>query len=90
MAPETPEQGVTWSESCGLTDASSNTPPTGTQQHSRQQLVHCDAANAANHNMTQDTLQKIIHKTANSENRKQHAIKCEQIYTDVDGGKLGV
>ena len=40
--------------------------------------------------MTQDTHFKIVRKTGNSKNRKQHTIRCESIHLEVDDCQLTV
>jgi len=77
VAPLTPAQGASGSESSRMTGASSIAPPTVTQPECRHQLVHCDAANAATENMTQSAHLKMVPKTGSSKNKKQHAIRCE-------------
>jgi hypothetical protein len=71
-----------------LPGASSNTAVIGTQQARRHQLVHCDAANAATKNMTQDGYLEIFHKTESSTNKKQHAVGCVYIHSVVNGRQL--
>jgi len=77
MAPQTPQPGVSESQSSTTTGASWNGPLAETQQQRRQQGVNCDAAIAATENMTPDShLQKVC-KTRRSNNWKQHEIGCE-------------
>jgi hypothetical protein len=66
------------------------TPLLGTQQERRHQLVHCDAANAASKNITQDTHLTIACKTGSSTSQKQHAVGCEYFHTMVNSHQLTV
>jgi len=62
----------------------------GTQQERRHKSVHRDAANAATKHMTQDTHLKIVLKTGSRKNKKQHAVGCEYIQIEANGGQLTV
>jgi hypothetical protein len=62
----------------------------GTQQESRYNLVHRDAANAATKHMTQDAHFKIVRRTGSSKNKKQHALGCKYIDIEANGGQLTV
>jgi hypothetical protein len=90
MDTETPQPGVTGSESSRTTGVSADTSHHGTQPERRLQLVHRDAANPATKHMTQDAHLKIVCKTGSSKNQKQHAIGCEYIYTVVNGCQITV
>jgi hypothetical protein len=70
--------------------ATSHTGPIGTQEERRHKLVHRDAANAPTRHMTQDAHLKIVRKTGSSKNKKQHAVGCEFIHIEENGGQLTV
>jgi hypothetical protein len=70
-----------------LAGATSNTQPVGTQPERRHKLVHRNAANAATNLMTLEAHLKIICKTGCSKNMKQHAVGCEYIHIEANGGK---
>jgi len=40
--------------------------------------------------MTQDAHLKIVRKTESSKNKKQHAVRCEHIHIEANGGQLTV
>jgi len=90
MDTQPPPAGESGSNTSRLAGATSNTDILGTQQERRHKLVHCDAANAATKHMTQDAHLKIVRKTGSSENKKQHAVACEYIYMEANGGQLTV
>jgi hypothetical protein len=71
-----------------LAGTTSNTELLGTQQESRQKLVHRDAANVATKHMTQDAHLKIVRKTGSSKNMKQHAVGCKYILIMANGCEL--
>jgi len=73
-----------------LAGAKSNTEILSTQQDHRHKLVHRDAANAATKHMTQEAHLKIVRKTGSSKNKKQHAVGCENIHIQANGGQLTV
>ena len=77
MAPQTPQPGLSQSESSRTAGASSNAPLVETQLQRRHHLVHRDAAIAATKNMAQDAHLQKVRKTGRSNNRQQHAIGCE-------------
>jgi len=85
MDTQSPQPGLSGSESSRLAGASSITSLIGTQQELRHQLFHGDAANAATKNMTQDEHLRIVCKTGSSMNKKQHAVGCEYVHTVVNG-----
>jgi hypothetical protein len=90
MDTQTPQPGVTGSESSRTTGVSADTSDHGTQQEWRHLLVHRDAANAATEHMTQDAHLKIVRKTGSSKNKKQHAIGCEYMYSVVNGRQITI
>jgi hypothetical protein len=47
------------------------------QQERRNKLVHCDAANAATKQMTQDAHLKLVRMTGGSKHKMQYAVGCE-------------
>jgi len=57
-----PQPGDSVSKSSRLVGATSNMSLIGTQQECRHQLVHCDAADAATRNMTQDAHLTVVWK----------------------------
>jgi len=73
-----------------LVGATSNADIHGTQQERRHKLVHRDAANLATKHMTQDAHLKIVRKTGSSRINKQHAVGCENIRIEANGGQLTV
>jgi len=90
MNTQPPPPGESGSNTGRLVGATSNTEILGTQQERRHKLVHCDAANVATKHMTQDAHLKIVRKTGSSKNKKQHAVRCEYILIEANGGKLTV
>jgi len=70
--------------------ALSNAPPAETQHHGRHRFVHCDTAIAATDNMAQDAHFNIVHTIGRSNDRKLHAIGCEYLRIDVEGGQLPI
>ena len=62
----------------------------GTQQERRHKSVNRDAANAATKHLTQAAHLKIVRRTGISKNEKQHAIGCEYIHIEAEGGQLTV
>jgi len=87
-APQSPPPGEIESGSSHMTGNSSNVPLAEKQLQRWHQLVHCDAAIAATEHMAHDAHFKIVHKTGPSNNWQQHAIGCEYLHIDVDGGQL--
>jgi hypothetical protein len=51
-------------------------------------LVHHDATNGATKHMTQDAHLKIVRNTGSLKNKQQHAVGCEYIVIDENGGQL--
>ena len=90
MAPGILQPGAIEAELSWTTGGSNNAPPSETQQQLRHQLVHRDAAIVATENMTQDAHLRIVRQTGSSKNTKQHAIRCDSIYIDVDDGQQTV
>jgi hypothetical protein len=90
MDTQPPPAGESGSNTGRLAGATSNTELLGTQQKRRHKLVHSDTANAANKHMTQDAHLKIVCKTGSSKNKKQHAVGCEYIYIEANGGQVSV
>jgi len=90
MTPQTPQQGASGSESSRTTGDSSNTPPAETQPQHRHQVVQDDTDNAATEYMTKDAQLTMVHQAGSSINKKQHAIGCEFIHTEVDGRQLTI
>jgi len=70
--------------------ATSNAEILGTQQERRHTLVHRNAANTVPKYMTQDAHLKIVRKTGSSKKTKQHAVGCEYIHIEANGGQLAV
>jgi len=70
MAPPSPQQGESGTESSRTTGASSNMPPAETQLQPRHHLAHRDAANAATENMNLDAQLNIVHTSGSSRNKK--------------------
>jgi len=62
----------------------------GTQQEGRHQLVHREAANEATKNIAQDAQLKIVRQTGSRNDKKQHAIGCENIHTVANGRQFTV
>ena len=90
MATKTPQPAENGTEPGGSTGISPDTSLSGTQRECRHQLVHCNAANVATKNMSQDAHLQIIHKTESSKNKKQHAIGCKYIHIKVNDSRLTV
>jgi hypothetical protein len=90
MDTQPPWPGESGSNTSRLAGATSNTKILGTQQERRHKLLHRDAANVATIHMTQDAHLKIVRKTGNSKNRKQHAVECEYIFIEANGSGLTV
>jgi hypothetical protein len=53
-------------------------------------LVHRDAANVATNHITQDAHLMIVCNIGSSKNKKQHAVGCEYILIEGNGGQLTV
>jgi len=85
MAPQTPQQGESGTESTRTTGTSSNMPPTETQLQHQHHLAHRDAANAATKNMTRETQLKTVRTTGSCKNMKQQAIGFKYSRIEVDG-----
>jgi hypothetical protein len=68
----------------------SNTELVVAQQECRHKLVHHNAANVATKLMTQDAPLQIVHKTGRRNDMKEHAVGCEYIHIEEDGGQLTV
>ena len=77
MAPKTPWPGIIQSESNRTTCSSSNEPLAETLLQRSHQLVHHNTAIVATEYMAQNKHLKKAHKTGHSNNRQQHAIRCE-------------
>jgi len=77
MGTQPHQRSESGSESSQLMGASSNTSLIGTQAECRQLLVHCNAANAATRNTTQDAHSTIIDKAGSRKNKKNHAVGCD-------------
>jgi hypothetical protein len=90
MDTQPPPQGESGSITGRLAGATTNTDILGTQQVRRLKLVHHDAADAATKHMTQDAHLKIVRKTESSKNNKQHAVGCEYIHIEVNGGQCSI
>jgi hypothetical protein len=86
MDTQPPPPGESGSNTGRLAGAISHTEILGTQQDCRHKLVHRDAADAATKPMTKDAHLKIIRKTDNRRNGKQHAVGCEYIHIEAIGG----
>jgi len=63
MAPQTPQQGGSGTESSRTIGASSNTPPAETQLQPKPHLFHRNAATAASQTMTLDAYLKFDFKS---------------------------
>jgi len=87
MDTQPPLPGESGSNTGQLAGAPSNTDILGTQQERRHKLVHRDAANAATKHMTQDAHLEIICNTGSSKNKMQHAVGCEYIHIEAEGGR---
>jgi len=90
MAPHTPQERRSRSQSSRTMADSSTMPPAGTQSHYSQQVVHRDNVNAATENMTLDVDWNIVCKIGLSKSRKQHLIGCQYIHIEVDGHQLTI
>ena len=90
MDTQPPQPGPSGSKSGQLADASSNMSLIGTQQERRHQLVHREAADAVTKHMTEDAHLKIVRKTGNSTNKKQHTVGYEYCHTMDNGRQLTV
>jgi len=88
MAPQSPQQGESGTESTRTTGTSSNMPLAETQLQHRHQLAHQDVGNAATENLTLDSQFKIIRKTGSSKNKQQQTIGCEYSRIEADGSQL--
>jgi len=84
MAPQTPQQGESGTESSRMTGTSSNMPPAETQLQRRHHVAQHDAENAAIKIMTLDAQLHIIHRTGRSENTKQHMSRCQYSQIELD------
>jgi hypothetical protein len=84
MATNTPQPGGNGNEPGGSTGITLHTSLSGTQHQLRQQVVHHNAANAANKNMTEKPDLKTTWKTGSSRNKIQHAIGCKYIHIMVN------
>jgi len=85
-APQPPQSGAIGSESSCTTGTLSNSPSAEIQQQCSHLYVHCNAAIEATKNIPQDAHLKMVHKTGLRKNMKQHAIGCESLHVDVQGG----
>jgi len=90
MNTQLPTPGESGSNSCLLVGATSNTGILGPQQQRRQQLVHCNAANAPTEHMTQKVHLKIVCKTERRKIKKQHAVGCGYIHIQVTSGQITI
>jgi hypothetical protein len=84
MASQIPQPSGSRSELSEIMDASSNMSLAGRWYQHRHQLVHCDTANAATTNITQDAHIKAANETTISKNMKQYVIGCLYIHIKVD------
>jgi len=84
MAPQTSPQVASVSELSWQTAASSNAPPSETQQQCRHRSVHRDAVNAATRNITRNTYLQKVHHTISGENMEQNTINYGYIYIEAD------
>jgi hypothetical protein len=90
MDTQLPTPGESGSNTGRLAGSTSNTELLGTEQYSRHKLVNHDATNVATKHMTQDAHLKIVRKTGNSKNNKQHAVGCEYILIIANSVQLTV
>jgi len=90
MATHAPQPGECGSKSGQPMGASSNPTLTDTQHQGRHQLVHHNAANVANPNITQHAHLKIICKTGSGKSKTQHAIGCNYIHIAVNSHQLNI
>jgi len=74
------QPAVSGSISSWLAGDTSNTSLFGTQQECRYQLVHCDTADAACRNMTQEAQLQIVCETGSTKNKQQHTVGCEYMH----------
>jgi len=70
IAQETLQPGVFGAESSRKTGASTNAPPSETQEKCGHQLVHCDIVIVATVHMTHDAHLKTVPKYGSSKNTK--------------------
>jgi len=80
METQALQPGASRSKSSRLAADTLNTSLIGTQQERRHQLAHCDAADAATRNMTQNVHLKIVRKTGSSKYKQQHAVRCKYMH----------
>jgi len=90
MDTQPPPPGESGSNTSRLAGATSITDILGTQHVRRHKLVHRDAANAATKHMTQDAHLNIVRKTGSRKSKQQHAVGCEYIRIETEGGQLTV
>ena len=90
ISPQPPQPCESASESSQTIEVSWNTTHNGTQQQHNDQLVHCNAANAATANMALDTHLEWVLMIRSSKNLKQHAVGCEYIHIEIDRHQLYV
>jgi len=90
MDTQPPPPGKSGSNTGRLAGDTLNTEILGTQQECRHKLVHRNAANAATKHVTQDAHLKMVRKTGNSKNKKQHAVGCDYIHIEANSGQLTV
>jgi len=90
MDTQPPPPGESRSYTGRSVGATSNTDILGTQRERRHKLVLHDAAYAATKPMTEDAHLNIVRKTGSSKNKKQHAVGCEYIHIEANGGQLTV
>jgi len=88
MDTQRPPSGKSGSNTGQLGGATSNTEILSTQQEHRHELDHRNAAHAATKHMTQYARLKVVRKTGSSKNGKQHAVGCEYIHIEANGGQL--
>ena len=85
MTRETPQYGVSRSETSWSTGASSNAALAGTQQQHRHHSVHHEAAKATTEDMTHNAHLMIVHKHRSSMNTTHHAMATEYTHITVNG-----
>jgi hypothetical protein len=90
MDTQSPPQGGSGSNTGRFMGATSNMEILRTQPVRSDKLVHRDAANVATKHITEDAHLKIVRKTGSSKNKKQHAVGCEYIIIEANGGQLPV
>jgi len=88
MAPQTPQQGESGTESSRTLGTSSNMPPAETQLQRKHHLAHCDTANAGTANTNLDAQYIIVCKMGSSEMKMQRTIGCEYSRIVVYGSQL--